>query len=316
MSLVDDMWNLRSTLALLEGSNTKMLEYVKHKPRWRPPKGIQDESEDVMAFKQIYLSKAAGTYRNNLGKRVDNIFFSQVTAMREEDAAKEEQLQKMAVSATPDPFVRIYEQNNLSGDEIPDFLARTADTNISAEGEGADGSAEALFTSKARVGRKGNNKPSILLQRESSNFDIIRERINSRRNMNKTMRQSVSDENIMGDRSRKSSEGSNTSPGVPRSNSIAEQYMPSSHRRLPQSSQRKSSDHSVGLVGEVNDASIAQLDDQMSLGASSYGHMVVHQQWSNQREEDQERSIVSYSSRSQANAPQLGMYRLKNDLNG
>ncbi|KAL7524609.1 hypothetical protein ACHAXR_000647, partial [Thalassiosira sp. AJA248-18] len=35
-SLKDDHWNLRSTLTILEGSNTQMLNYVKHKPRWRP----------------------------------------------------------------------------------------------------------------------------------------------------------------------------------------------------------------------------------------------------------------------------------------
>ena len=43
-------WDLRSALCILEGGNTKMLDYVKHKPRWRPPKfgSKSTDSEDVL----------------------------------------------------------------------------------------------------------------------------------------------------------------------------------------------------------------------------------------------------------------------------
>ena len=59
-------------MCLLEGGNTRMLEFLKTKPKWKPPKGEKEsDPEDVAAFKQIYLSKGAATYRQML---VPNFF--------------------------------------------------------------------------------------------------------------------------------------------------------------------------------------------------------------------------------------------------
>lgn len=95
-----------------------MLEYVKNKPSWSVSRLMGQKNvdcEDVLAFKQIYLSKAATTYRNNLSKKVDQVHYEHIKAMRDEDAQKEEELEQMNTSPQADPFQRIFEMNNMTG---------------------------------------------------------------------------------------------------------------------------------------------------------------------------------------------------------
>ena len=63
-------WDLRSALCILEGGNTKMLDYVKHKPRWRPPKfgAKSTDSEDVLGelfFYCCYVSNVVCIITSN-----------------------------------------------------------------------------------------------------------------------------------------------------------------------------------------------------------------------------------------------------------
>mmetsp|Transcript_17858 Transcript_17858/g.38593 ORF Transcript_17858/g.38593 Transcript_17858/m.38593 type:complete len:451 (-) Transcript_17858:95-1447(-) len=305
----DEHWSLRSTLSILEGSNTQMIDYVKHKPHWRPPKGKSGEtlSEGDLAFKQIYLSKAAGTYRTNIAKKVDDKFYSCITTMRKEDAAKEERLQTMNISPR-DPFQKIFEQNNVSTGEIPGFFNNTSSKNNDAKtasrrGGGVAGGDAAAGSSSvnARVagGRRGRNTSTPLMKHESPSMDLIKDRINSRRNMNSSLAMNqpmaVTEEDDAGD-----IEQAPLLPS-PSTNMIANGY-------LPQSSRRRSSDHGLGMVGEVGDASIQnQYDDHASIGDGSHRKLSIQQKWSN-HEHDDAQTMLSYPSRA-TNAPPLGMYQ-------
>lgn len=167
-------WNLRSTLVMFEGGNTNMLDYVKNKPQWKPPKGKANESEDVLAFKQVYLSQAALVYRKELAKRAETVFNCRINVMREEDAAKE-LLQSMDFSRL-DPIQRILEKNNMSGDEIPG-LFNAADA---VEGDRADSSETKRAGPMTKLGRVYN---APMIKREAPSIEIIKDRINRRRAM-------------------------------------------------------------------------------------------------------------------------------------
>lgn len=195
--LGEEHWSLRSALAILEGGNTRMLDYVKHKPRWRPPKGRSNESypEDILAFKQVYLSDAAAKYRKNLARRVDAVFHDRIAALRREDAAKEEMSQVVDVSCR-DPFQRIFERNKMSMDEIPVFFnsdspqANDAGDILSRGGRTAfryDGGGVLDATGRFAGPRKGRNMPAPLMK-EAPNIDLIKQRINMRRAMNSTIK--------------------------------------------------------------------------------------------------------------------------------
>mmetsp|Transcript_5812 Transcript_5812/g.9165 ORF Transcript_5812/g.9165 Transcript_5812/m.9165 type:complete len:520 (-) Transcript_5812:58-1617(-) len=341
-SLEEDPWNLRSTLALLEGSNTKMLDYVKHKPRWRPPKGNKSSevlSEDALAFKQIYLSKGAGAYRKDLGRKVDDIFYSRITAMREHDAAKEELLQIMALTVSPrDPFRQIFEQNDVSPEDIPGFFANIASRGGGGVTDGSGSNVGAISSAiKARgsVGRKGRNMSTPLMKHESPSMNLIKERINSRRSMNSSilMDQHVlpaaedddqwgdlhaNDVNVNAHSVAPFSSEEPESTGKSNSKNIADGYLPQSSRQsLPQqSSRRQSSDYGMGLVGEVGDTSIqGQHDDQTSIGGGSYPRLPMEQKWSN-HDHGEDQTMASYSSRAEAPPAPLGTYRRLSSAGG
>ena len=65
-----------------------MLGYISDKPRWRakgkPNKETEKDSEDVVSFKQIYLSKAATAYRNNLAMKVEHLYQNRMEFLKEE----------------------------------------------------------------------------------------------------------------------------------------------------------------------------------------------------------------------------------------
>ena len=114
-----------------------------------------------------------------------------MSAMRDEDAAKEEQLEAMHTSE-PDPFQRIFERNNMSGDEIPGFY--NANNNSSSTQYNGDASiipgtiagvslaATAGGTVVGGGRRKGRNVP--LMKHETPSADLIKQRIHMRRSMN------------------------------------------------------------------------------------------------------------------------------------
>lgn len=271
-----------------------MIDYVKHKPRWRPAKGKDKEnlSEGELAFKQIYLSKAAVTYRSDTAKKVDDKFYSCIFNMRKEDAAKEEErLQIMHINSRRDPFQKIFEQNDVST-EIPDFFnnesspGNDANTAIGTIGGVAGGFAAAASSSAASArgsGRRiGRSMSTPLMKHESPSANLIKNRINTRRSMNASIARLEEDDN----------ETAQLLPS-PSINVIAAGY-------APQSSRRRSSDFGLGLVGEVGDASIQDhYDDNTSIGDGSYRRSSIQHKWSFHENDD-----------ATTNASTLGKYRL------
>ena len=195
----NENWDLRSTLTLLEGGNTKMLEYVKNKPRWRASRLMGQknvDSEDVLAFKQIYLSKAAATYRSNLSKRVDQVHYEHITAMRDEDARTEEELEQMNSSPQADPFQRIFEMNNMTGDEIPGFgMSQYTDDGGDNTFIGANSMA-ATAGGRRRRGARNTLSASKTLNgsKTAPSADLIKQRIAMRRGMSRRNQMAAFDE--------------------------------------------------------------------------------------------------------------------------
>jgi len=198
----NEKWDLRSTLTLLEGGNTKMLEYVKNKPRWRASRLMGQknvDSEDVLAFKQIYLSKAAATYRTNLSKKVDQVHYEQISAMRDEDARKEGELEQMNTSPQADPFQRIFEMNNMTGDEIPGFGGGSMSQYNDDAGDnnfiGANSMA-ATAGGRRRRGARNTLSASKTLNgsKTAPSADLIKQRIAMRRGMSRRNQMAAFDE--------------------------------------------------------------------------------------------------------------------------
>jgi len=160
-----------------------MLDYVKHRPRWRHPKGKSNESysQDILAFKQVYLSAAASTYRKNLAKKAHAVFYGRITALRHEDAAREELLLAVDFSRR-DPFQHIFKQNNMSGDDISGFFKSDAPQDASAFPRIAGGAA--VRNGGASSPKKGRSLTAPLMKHEVPNIELIKLRINSRRAMN------------------------------------------------------------------------------------------------------------------------------------
>ncbi|KAL7472472.1 hypothetical protein ACHAXS_012833 [Conticribra weissflogii] len=176
-SLEEDIWTYRSVLAMLEGSNTQMLEFIKNKPRWRPSKSAKsNDTEDVAAFKQIYLSKAATTYRKLLAKKVDNTYISQLQSMKEEDEAKE----KIALTRSlppPGPFDHIFETMNVTPDQIPGFdQISSSKLCIGGNGNNRGGQILSSFNGGVKLAPK-------ILQQEKDSLESIKAKINMRRSM-------------------------------------------------------------------------------------------------------------------------------------
>mmetsp|Transcript_6941 Transcript_6941/g.14279 ORF Transcript_6941/g.14279 Transcript_6941/m.14279 type:complete len:457 (-) Transcript_6941:108-1478(-) len=174
-SLEEDIWTYRSVLALLEGSNTQMLEFIKNKPRWRPSKSAKtNDTEDVAAFKQIYLSKAATAYRKLLAKKVDNTYISQLQSMKEDDEAKAKIV--LATSLPPPgPFDHIFETMNVTPDQIPGFN-QISSSKLGVGGSGANRGGQILssFNGGVKLAPK-------MLQQEKDSLEAIKAKINMRR---------------------------------------------------------------------------------------------------------------------------------------
>jgi len=350
-SLKEDHWNLRSTLALLEGSNTRMLDYVKHKPRWRPPKGSKETfTDDALAFKKIYLSKAAASYRKSLGRRVDGIFYGRITAMREQDAAREETMATVrayANSAPNDPFRQIFEQNEVSGEDIPGLFDASGDRQRDADevascisskggdrGGATDADVAAAVKASRGLGKKGRGGVSLGLTRDNTpSMDTIKRRIELRRSMNVSIAASLEGyhrtsgkDSLVGIDANANSASRPAAP-LPSENAtrpnnntpLSGACLPLSSRRnvLPIANRRRSLEY--GVVGEVGDAAIEEVEDQASIsGASAFQRRPSVQQqqgmWmvpGNIRKVADEPSALSYQSRaiSAASAAPLGTYR-------
>ena len=164
-----------------------MLEYIKCKPRWRPSKSASKfsaDTEDVLAFKQIYLSKAAAAYRNMLAKKVDDAYMSRMEDMKEEKAARE-RLLLMNSYTPPGPFDHIFKINDISPDQIPGFFSSTIagiDESTSSRQSAAGGVRDSFATMKMWGGR-GRLTPLVLQHGEPS-LELIKQRIVQRRSMN------------------------------------------------------------------------------------------------------------------------------------
>ena len=164
---------------MLEGSNSHMLEYIKAKPRWRPSFGKANDaaSEEVLAFKQIYLSKAATSYRKLLAKKADDVYLEQMERMRIEDETKEHQLEAMQFHGRPnDPVRQILESHNvddLRGDMLSGDKHLRGSTNSDGSG---NGNRPPMLQKKGRQSR--------LIASEAPTVDQIRAKINKRRGMN------------------------------------------------------------------------------------------------------------------------------------
>ena len=274
--LRDEHWSLRSTLAILEGGNTQMLDYVKHRPRWRPPKGKSNESYGpIEAFKQVYLSAAAATYRKNLAKKSHAVFYGRITALRHEDAAKEELLMAVDFSRR-DPFQHIFEQNNMSGDDIPGFFKSDAPQDASAVPRRAGGAA--VRNGGASSPKKGRTLTAPLMKHEVPNIELIKLRINSRRAMNPSINANQHTQDPF---------RPNMSPGNPN---------PSSNALASQRSRWRPSDHGA-FIGEVGDTSIHD----------KYALSIQQELWS-RTDLDDEQTMISYSSRSHSKNAQIGTY--------
>ena len=341
-SLDDDRWNLRSVLALLEGGNGKMLDYIKEKPRWRPPKNKSSDAvpEDVLAFQLIYLSKAAGAYRKELVQQVDDVFYGQIMALRDRDREDEELLEevrRMADLAADDPFARLF------ADKMPGGL----DAGRTAASGGAfdDGDGDAVPSAgKARaVERKGRHASTPLMKHEAPSVELIKERINARRNMNRSIRMEERREDF----DARDLENGYAEGVLPPASSVEP-----SHKRAPKdprlrvpSDARRVSDMSVRMVGEVGGVSIQEHDDRLGVPSNSrrrptgmvgeLGGASIQEQndpfsdmagplhlkpmpqtWGHQHEDDQTgiSGQISYASRSRAQP--LGVYQRRDNRGG
>ena len=255
-----------------------MLDYVKHRPRWRPPKGKSNESysQDILAFKQVYLSAAAATYRKNLAKKADAVFYGRITALRSEDAAKEELLLAVDFSRR-DPFQQIFEQNNLSGDDIPGFFKSDSPQANDATAVPRRAGGAAVRNGGASSPNKGRTLTAPLMKHEVPNIELIKQRINLRRAMNPSINANQHTPAIGADE-----------PGggaTPSSNALASQKP----RWRP-------SDHGA-FIGEVGDTSI---HDKYALS--------IQQEFWARTDLDDEQTMISYSSRSHSKKAQIGVY--------
>jgi hypothetical protein len=231
-SLTDDIWDLHSILSLFEGGNTQMLEYIKDKPRWRAKgkSNKEDYSEDVISFKQIYLSKAATAYRTNLANKVEHLYQNRMEALKEDATKREERAIKRSIK-NRNPFMNILEMNDVSPDDIPGifnnvgfrkYAPRT--TRIIKEEEEGPSSATAYTPDAAQV-------------------DRIKQRINAKFSRNGS-----------------TGDYSNSREGQPRNNPHQEDYPPTRHFSQAQGGRRRS----IDLVGEVGGVFIQGQDEDIS----------------------------------------------------
>lgn len=235
-SLTDDHWDLHAILALFEGGNTKMLEYIKDKPRWRAKGKKTGDSDDVISFKQIYLSKASTAYRTNLANKVEILYQSRIEALRREEKHRKDKAIRRSMR-NRDPFINIFDMNDVSPKDIPGILNNSA--NI--------GFKKYAMRPKAQVKEEEEPPSSATYTTDPAQLDLIKERINLRRSRRLSANEF----------SRRITNGSDGHPSSrPSHDSLHNQYLAQG-----QSSRRRSSDL---LVGEVGDHLIQGQDDYTS----------------------------------------------------
>lgn len=170
-SLFDDDWSLRESMCLLEGGNTRMLEFLKTKPKWKPPKGEKEsDPEDVAAFKQIYLSKGAATYRRMLEKRTEDAHGYQTRAAWVADSEADRAKAKakgggsggVAGNDEVGPFDHIFESMNIPRERVDQI------SGFKSGGKGKRGGRH----QHAKAPKRRSDSPT---------FDEIKERIETRR---------------------------------------------------------------------------------------------------------------------------------------
>ena len=231
-SLVNDHWDLHSILSLFEGGNTKMLEYIKDKPRWRPKKNQRTgDSEDVLSFKQIYLSKAATAYRTNLANKVEILYQSRMEALQKERMQREQQVIRRTIR-NQNPFINVFEMNGVSPKDIPGI-------NNSAN------SGFRKYAARSKMEAKKEEEPSTGYTTDPAQLELIKERINLRRSMGPSTANEFT-------RRLTNSSDANSKPRA---------SLKALNRAQSQNTRRQSSDL---LVGEVGDHLIQSLDDYTS----------------------------------------------------
>lgn len=313
-SLDDDRWNLRSTLTLLEGGNGNMLDYIKHKPRWRPPKNKSGDAipEDVLAFQLIYLSKAAGVYRKELLHRVDDVFYGQIMGMRKLDAKEEERLEKiqrMTTLAADDPFTRLF------ADKMPGLLD-TSHTMTAGGGFNNNDFGDVPAVAKMRkIESKGRNVSTPLTEHAAPSIDLIKERINTRRNMNYSIRMERTKDFDGADILEDSFKDGPLPPLS--SDKPASKRMPQGSRiHLPSNARRRATVVSGGMVGEVGGLSIQEHDDHYSAVGGAHRVRLAPQKWASHQHGDDQTGITGISYASRSRAPPVGVYQRLDNSGG
>jgi hypothetical protein len=144
-----------------------------------------------MAFKQIYLSKAASTYRDLISQSVESTYKEKLVQVQSELNAQE-QLYQMHNNVAPlDPFDAIFARNNVSREDIPGFARKVGRTS------NANGLGDSFSTVQGGNQRRNNNLsnnsnanrmavPSFMP--EALPMDAIKAKIHARRNRNPSIR--------------------------------------------------------------------------------------------------------------------------------
>ena len=154
-----------------------MLEHVRSKPRWRPAKSDSTDDPEVLAFKQIYLSKAAAAYRDTIAQWVDKTYKEKLTQVQMEIVAQEQFFQ-MQNTQPVDPFDAIFARNNVSREDIPGFATSSKANRNSGLGDS--------FTSTVKGANNANARNMITTS--SIAPEDIRAKIRLRRNRNPSIR--------------------------------------------------------------------------------------------------------------------------------
>lgn len=159
-----------------------MLEYIRSKPRWRPPKSnTPADSQEVLAFKQIYLSKAATAYRGMIAQWVDQTYRERLQQVQSEIEARETLFQ-LKNRPTVDPFEHIFKRNNVSRDDI---LGLTSSAVNKSSGLG-----DSFSTVKGGAGNAARNAvvPPSFITQAAPPIEVIKDKIRARRARNPSIR--------------------------------------------------------------------------------------------------------------------------------
>eukprot|EP00956_Cyclotella_meneghiniana_P002024 scaffold2251_cov73-Cyclotella_meneghiniana.AAC.6 len=246
-SLTTATWTLHSILSLIASSNSNMLEYIRSKPRWRPPKSSTD-SQEVLAYKQIYYSKAAADYRSMVSQWVEHTYREKLTQVQSEISAKERlYMMKQQSQQAVDPFDSIFARYNVSREDIPGFSNSNSTIN-SKNSNGLGDSFHSIQSHGDRNGGRNNSRRNVFApSSEGLPMDVIRAKIHARRNRNPSIRAQQQQEE----------------EGNPREEDSAQNYYQQQQQQQPLTGYnasyfRRRSD----IVGEVGGDVAAAMQDQ------------------------------------------------------